>query len=95
MQTQLLTSKERQARKPRGKPQHLPEVLKPESMAVKAIYLFLKGRGEVDYSITTLAQALGCSREAVQNSMMRLRQIELMEYEGKPKGNAKYRVKVL
>ena len=81
-------------RQPRGNPKHLPEVLKPETVATKLVYVYLKGRGEVDYSVTTLAQALGCSRDAIQNSMMSLRKLGLMDYEGKRGGNAKYRVKV-
>ena len=81
-----------QARQPRGKPYHLPETLKLESMAVKVVYLFLKGRGEVDYSMTTMSKALGCSKDSVQNAMMKLRKLEMMDYEGKPKDKAKYRV---
>jgi len=76
----------------RGNPQHLPEVLKKESPLTKLIYTYLRGRGEVDYSTTNLANALGCAQAGVHRAMMKLRNLELMEYEGVPRGTAKYRV---
>ena len=79
-------------RQPRGNPQHLPEVLKEESPLVKLIYVYLKGRGEVDYSITSLANALGCAKNGIHAAIAKLRDLELMEYEGKPRGSARYRV---
>lgn len=89
MAKKLATSK---ARKTRGNPQHLPEALKKESPLVKFIYTYLRGRGEVDYSTTSLAEALGCAQAGVHRAMMKLRNLGLMEYEGRPRGKAKYRV---
>ena len=79
-------------RLPRGKPQHLPEVLKAESPLIKLVYVYLKGRGEVDYSLSTLADALGCARNGIHRAIATLRDLELIEYEGKPKGDARYRI---
>ena len=79
-------------RQTRGNPQHLPEILKKESPLTKLIYVYLKGRGEVDYSTTSLADALGCAQAAIHRAMLKLRNLELMEYEGKPRGDAKYKV---
>lgn len=78
-------------RQPRGKPQHLPTALKEQSPLVKLIYVYLRGRGEVDYSLTTLSEALGCAKNGIHAAIAKLRDLELLEYEGKPKGNAKYR----
>ena len=79
-------------RVPRGNPQHLPEVLKVESPLIKLVYVYLKGRGEVDYSLTALADALGCARNGIHRAISKLRELELIDYEGKPKGDAKYRI---
>ncbi len=79
-------------RQTRGNPQHLPEVLKKESPLTKLLYVYLKGRGEVDYSTTSLALALGCAQAAVHRAISKLRGLGLMEYEGKPRGDAKYRI---
>ena len=81
-------------RLPRGKPQHLPEGLKAESPLVKLVYVYLKGRGEVDYSLTSLADALGCARNGICRAISVLRELEFIEYEGKPRGNAKYKIAV-
>ena len=89
METKLATGK---PRKTRGNPQHLPEILKKQSPLVKLIYTYLRGRGEVDYSTTGLADALGCAQAGVHRAMMKLRNLGLMEYEGRPRGKAKYRV---
>ena len=78
--------------KTRGNPQHLPELLKKQSPLVKLIYTYLRGRGEVDYSTTSLADALGCAQAGIHRAMMKLRNLGLMEYEGVPRGTAKYRV---
>ena len=75
----------------RGNPQHLPEILKTESPLIKLVYVYLKGRGEVDYSLTSLADALGCARNGIHRAIATLRELELIEYDGKPKGYAKYR----
>ena len=79
---------------PRGNPQHLPEMIKPESPLVKLVYVYLRGLGEVDYSLSTLADALGCARTGTYRAINRLRNLELIEYEGKPRGNAKYKIAV-
>ena len=79
-------------RQRRGNPQHLPEVLKKEQPTTKMLYLYLKGRGEVNYSTYALAEALGSTPAMLSKSTRRLRELELMEYEGKKRGDAKYRV---
>ena len=79
-------------RQPRGKPQHLPETLKAESPLIKLVYVYLKGRGEVNYSISTLADALGCAKDGIHRAISKLRELELIEYEGKPKSDARYKI---
>ena len=77
-------------RERRGKPQHLPENLKKAIPTAKILYLYLKGRGEVDYSTYALAEALGTTSAQVNKAMLRLRELGLMDYEGTPRGNATY-----
>ena len=79
----------------RGNPQHLPEDLKNEQPTTKMIYLYLKGRGEVNYSTYSLGEALGSTPAMMSKGMRRLRELGLMEYEGKVRGDAKYTVVVL
>ena len=78
-------------RQPRGNPQHLPEILKSEGPTTKLVYVYLKGRGEVNYSMTSLSTALGCAKDGVHSATLKLRELGLMEYEGKPRGTAWYR----
>ena len=79
-------------RQRRGNPQHIPEILKKEQPTTKMVYLYLKGRGEVNYSTYSLAEALGTTPAMVSKSMRLLRALELMEYEGKLRGDAKYKI---
>ena len=74
----------------RKQPQHLPKVLKKEPPTTKLVYVYLKGRGEVDYSTYSLGDALGITPKQVNKAMQSLRAIGLLEYEGKPKGTTKY-----
>ena len=80
-------------RQRRGNPQHIPEILKKEQPTTKMVYLYLKGRGEVNYSTYSLAEALGTTPAMVSKSMHSSKgMLELMEYEGKMRGDAKYKI---